>query len=112
MEKIDTIAENEEEEEAHSTKEPAAEEEKVEISPISGKVLARIDEEVSTWVADALALRRGEKSCASGESRRPPMHAAPLDVMGTPDASPAPQTDENVNSLAGSMERLDVQEKA
>lgn len=111
LDKINTIAENEEDEEPSTADQNgAAVQEKIETSPISGKVLARIDEDVSVWVSNALALRRGEKAAGQGESKKPPMHAAPLDVIRTPDASSETVTDENVKSLTGSLEALEVKD--
>jgi mitogen-activated protein kinase kinase len=110
LDKINTIAEHEEDEESSMTdKDGGVFHEKIETSPISGKVLTRIDEDVSVWVANALAQRRGEKASGQGESKKPPMHAAPLDVIGTPEASPN-VTDENVKSLTGSLEGLEVKD--
>lgn len=111
LDKINTIAESEEDEEPSTTeKNGTTVQEKIETSPISGKVLARIDEDVSVWVANALALRRGEKAAGQAEAKKPPMHAAPLDVIGTPEANSESVTDENVKRLAGSLEALEVKE--
>jgi mitogen-activated protein kinase kinase len=111
LDNINTITESEEDEEAITIgKDGAAVQEKIETSPISGKVLARIDEDVSVWVANSLAARRGEKASGQEESKKPPMHAAPLDVIGTPEISSANMAEENVKSLTGSLEGLKVNE--
>jgi len=111
LDKINTIAEDGEEEEATATDEDGATvPDEIETSPISGKVLAPIDEEVSVWVISALAARQSEKEEEQGETKKPPMHAAPLDVIGTPEPTPGNITDENVKNLTGSLEGLEVKD--
>src|SRR5690606_17697067 len=110
LDKINTISEGEEDEDAVSDENGTTAQEKIETSPISGKVLARIDEDVSVWVANSLAARRSDRASGQEETKKPPMHAAPLDVIGTPEASPANMTDENVKNLAGSLQELKVKE--
>jgi mitogen-activated protein kinase kinase len=68
-----------------------------------------VDQEVAEWVSQALEKRRQGKL---GKSAKPALHAAPLDVVKTPESHPGVKLHESPNAPAPSAQKVDSDDNA
>ena len=68
-----------------------------------------VDREVAEWVIQALEKRKQGKL---GKSTKPALHAAPLDVVKTPESHPGVKLHESPNAPAPSAQKVDSDDNA